>query len=536
MVHERQLSDLLPLVRRRYEDWDSFSHPAFVRDELAPKRATIAKAAAQLGQAELDNLIAAGDVEEFLARLLRLTRDNDLLWRRVPASGDTAVLHHPALDKPAFCAQVRNLLYGDRPSPDRLQTFADFLLIRDWPNRWPLPTYLLFICHPDSELFVKPQPAAWFLRFMGETESVGRAPEAATYRTLLAHAHELLTVLRPFGATDMVDVQSFLWVCFRESQGVVGRLDAKGQVELDVPPTEPLPDAYSTPTAVAATLREPPANYQTTQLPDYPLTNLAADTGLDEADLLRWRAAIERKGQAIFYGPPGTGKTFLAQKMARHLAGGGDGFIELVQFHPTYAYEDFMQGIRPRTGPDGGLVYEMVNGRFLNFCLQAQQRRDICVFIIDEINRANLAAVFGELMYLLEYRNEAIPLAGGGHFTIPANMRLLGTMNTADRSIALVDHALRRRFAFIPLRPNYDLLRRHAPAGFDPTPLIALLQRLNHQIGDPHYHLGVTYFLRPDLPATLPDIWRTEIEPYLEEYFFDRPDVVEAFRWETMNS
>jgi 5-methylcytosine-specific restriction protein B len=270
----------------------------------------------------------------------------------------------------------------------------------------------------------------------------------------------------------------------------------------------------------------------------YPLPQLAEDTGFDEAELERWVRAIERKGQAILYGPPGTGKTFMAEKLAAHLVGGGDGFVELVQFHPTYAYEDFIQGIRPQSEGDH-LSYPVVPGRFLEFCWEAHQRHGRCVLIIDEINRANLSRVFGELMYLLEYRDRDIPLAGGGLFKIPANVRLIGTMNTADRSIALVDHALRRRFAFITLYPNYELLRRYhqrRQTGFPVEGLIETLTSLNRQIGDRHYEVGVTFFLRLHLAEEIEDIWRMEIEPYLEEYFFDRPENVESFRWDKVKS
>ncbi len=114
-----------------------------------------------------------------------------------------------------------------------------------------------------------------------------------------------------------------------------------------------------------------------------------------------------------------------------------------------------MQGIRPLAGADGQVRYEVITGRLLAFCQRAAQCRDRYVLIIDEINRADLARVFGELMYLLEYRTRTVRLAADGRiFTIPANVRILGTMNTADRSIALLDHALRRRFAFIALQPG----------------------------------------------------------------------------------
>jgi 5-methylcytosine-specific restriction protein B len=265
--------------------------------------------------------------------------------------------------------------------------------------------------------------------------------------------------------------------------------------------------------------------------PPYPLPELAENTGLAEADLRRWLQAIERKGQAILYGPPGTGKTYLAEQLARHLSAGGDGFWELVQFHPAYAYEDFIQGIRPLS-EGGQLSYPLLPGRFLDFCRRAGHRSGRCVLIIDEINRANLARVFGELMYVLEYREREVPLAGGGRLKLPGNVRLLGTMNTADRSIALVDHALRRRFAFIKLTPNYDLLRRyHQSTGFPVHGLIKTLQQLNQAIQDQDYAVGITFFLRDDLVGQLEDIWRMEIEPYLEEYFFGQPDRVESFRW-----
>ena len=267
--------------------------------------------------------------------------------------------------------------------------------------------------------------------------------------------------------------------------------------------------------------------------PEYALTRCAEDTGFSEAILAQWSRALDRKGQAIIYGPPGTGKTFVAEHLARHVIGGGDGFQDLVQFHPAYAYEDFIQGIRPKTKDDGQLDYPVVAGRFLEFCRKASNCIGRCVLIIDEINRANLARVFGELMYLLEYRDQQIPLASGGYLRIPANVRIIGTMNTADRSIALVDHALRRRFAFLSLYPNYEILRSyHKDTEFDVDPLIKVLENLNRQIGDRHYEVGITFFLRKDLTTHIEDIWRMEIEPYLEEYFFDQADKVDEFRWE----
>ena len=267
----------------------------------------------------------------------------------------------------------------------------------------------------------------------------------------------------------------------------------------------------------------------------YTLANCSSDTSIDEDKLSEWLRAIERKGQAILYGPPGTGKTYVAERLAHHLSSEGDGFWKLVQFHPSYAYEDFMQGIRPATQQDGSLRYPMVKGRFIEFCDEARSRNGTCVLVIDEINRAELSRVFGELMYLLEYRAKTIPLAGGDTFGIPTNVRIIGTMNTADRSIALVDHALRRRFAFIALYPDYEILiSYHKKTGYGVSGLVDILRLVNREIGDKHYSIGVSYFLREDLGTQIEDIWRMEIEPYLEEYFFDQPEKVEGLRWENI--
>ena len=270
------------------------------------------------------------------------------------------------------------------------------------------------------------------------------------------------------------------------------------------------------------------------KLPSYTLDQLSEDTGKDKDSLERWIKAIERKGQAILYGPPGTGKTYLAKKLADYLISGGNGFNEVVQFHPAYAYEDFIQGIRPKIREDGILDYQMVPGGFLEFCNKSNARQGKCVLIIDEINRANLSRVFGELMYLLEYRNEERPLSGGGTLKIPSNVRIIGTMNTADRSIALVDHALRRRFAFLSLEPDYDILRRYhqdKANGFPVEGLIQALNQLNNSL-DRRYRVGISFFLRDNLKDEIEDIWNMEILPYLEEYFFDQPEKLSEFGWD----
>jgi len=265
---------------------------------------------------------------------------------------------------------------------------------------------------------------------------------------------------------------------------------------------------------------------------EYDLDALVEDLQV-EADIVNlWLASIERKGQAVFYGPPGTGKTYAAECVAKYLAAKGDGFYKTLQFHPSYAYEDFIQGIRPDL--DGmELTYEKHNGQFVNFCDEARRHTGTCVIVLDEMNRANLSRVFGELMFGLEYREVPVPLAIGDTFAVPHNVRVLGTMNTADRSIALVDHALRRRFAFLAVRPNFEILDRyHQTTGFDPSGLESVLTKVNAAIGDENYSIGVSFFLLRDIEKQIEAVWTTEIVPYLEEYFFDQPARARMFAWE----
>jgi 5-methylcytosine-specific restriction protein B len=126
----------------------------------------------------------------------------------------------------------------------------------------------------------------------------------------------------------------------------------------------------------------------------------------------------------------------------------------------------------------------------------------------------------------------------GEHFAVPENVYIIGTMNTADRSIALVDHALRRRFSFIFMGPEYDILQQHLEKNHLPTDsLIRALKSINSAINDRNYELGISFFLadNENLKDTLPIIWAGEIEPYLEEYFFDQPDKVDEFRWNKLS-
>lgn len=186
------------------------------------------------------------------------------------------------------------------------------------------------------------------------------------------------------------------------------------------------------------------------------LATLSDDLLVDKTFLEELVDLLEDKGQIILYGPPGTGKTHLAQKVAAAIVS-DQSRQTLVQFHPSMSYEDFFEGYRPREGRDGNLSYELRQGPLalmVDLAIAAPNTRH--VMVIDEINRGNLPKIFGELLFLLEYRNQQVRTTyrPDQPFELPPNLWFIGTMNTADRSIALIDAALRRRFHFIPFFPH----------------------------------------------------------------------------------
>lgn len=269
-----------------------------------------------------------------------------------------------------------------------------------------------------------------------------------------------------------------------------------------------------------------------------PSKELAYRLFVDLAWLEEVREILDERRQMIFYGPPGTGKTYIARELAADLVGHEQ--VKLVQFHPAYTYEDFFEGYRPAPGTGAGTIsFELKAGPLRQLVNRAREHADQAfVLIIDEINRANLAKVFGELYFLLEYRDQAVDLlysADDEGFTLPTNLYLIGTMNTADRSIALVDAAMRRRFAFVALDPDTEptkslLARWSTEHGLGST-AAALLVELNKQIEDPDFRIGPSYFMKSDKPdahspARLERIWRTAIIPLLQEHHYGRWDTV----------
>jgi AAA domain (dynein-related subfamily)/Mrr N-terminal domain len=264
--------------------------------------------------------------------------------------------------------------------------------------------------------------------------------------------------------------------------------------------------------------------------------------------------ALKEKKNVVLQGAPGVGKTFVAKRLAYALNESNDQRqVEMIQFHQSYSYEDFIQGFRPT--PNGH--FELKFGIFYQFCRRAQRdeaAKKPYVFIIDEINRGNLSKIFGELMMLIEPdkrgKKHAIPLAysqnGGERFYIPENLHLIGMMNTADRSLAMVDYALRRRFRFITLRPEFS-----SPAfgkflgdtGASPelaNKIVSRMNALNEVIAadtknlGPGYQIGHSYFCPRNGMKPSEDWYRrvieSEIVPLIQEYWFDNEHKVKEQR------
>lgn len=265
-----------------------------------------------------------------------------------------------------------------------------------------------------------------------------------------------------------------------------------------------------------------------------PLTREFADSlHMDLEPLQEIAELLEENRQLVLYGPPGTGKTYLAKHLAAELADDStDERVKLVQFHPSYAYEDFFEGYRPDKTDEGQVSFKLVAGPLRRLAEEAAKpgnEKKPYFLIIDEMNRANLAKVFGELYFLLEYRDDRIYLQYSPNepFTLPDNLYIIGTMNTADRSIAMMDAAIRRRFAFIELHPQTEpvrgsLLRFLQARQLDATPAL-LLDALNAAIDewDRDLMIGPSYFMKPaaQTPAGLRRIWKYELMPLLEEHY-----------------
>jgi len=280
---------------------------------------------------------------------------------------------------------------------------------------------------------------------------------------------------------------------------------------------------------------------QSSNIKKYKFTDDSDKPFISEANFLQTVALLKRKKNIILQGPPGVGKTFIARKLAYEIMQEvKDANIEMVQFHQSYSYEDFIQGLRPTQ--KGG--FDLRDGIFYSFCQRALAHPDRpFFFIIDEINRGNMSKIFGELMMLIEAdkREEKFALKltyaedEEDRFYVPSNLYIIGTMNTADRSLAIVDYALRRRFAFITLQPDYgDNFRSLLSSKGLTAPMVehicSSVTKVNGKIREDinlgeGFQIGHSYFCtfttNEDENKWWNEILSFELKPLLEEIWFD---------------
>ena len=274
------------------------------------------------------------------------------------------------------------------------------------------------------------------------------------------------------------------------------------------------------------------------------LEDLAARLSWDADHLRNIERLVEDKRQVVFYGPPGTGKTYVALELANHFAGDG-GSTDLVQFHPSYAYEDFVEGFRPAKIADRP-GFKLREGPLKRIADKARSQPNARhILVIDEINRGNVARVFGELYFLLEYRgpdHKIFLQYSDQKFSLPDNLWFIATMNTADRSIALVDAALRRRFHFVPFFPDQPpvegLLSRWLNREKPSLHWVAdLLDHANGKLADRHLAIGPSHFMREDLDEHWVElIWTHSILPYIEEQLFGQEERLAEFKLATLRA
>ena len=305
-------------------------------------------------------------------------------------------------------------------------------------------------------------------------------------------------------------------------------------------------EGTSEPPAAATRAAEPNVDYLP---PTYTRTEALTELFISEAELDAALAGLARRRNLLLQGPPGTGKTFLARRLAWLLLGAKDeSRIELVQFHPSYGYEDFMLGFRP----DAEGRFQLVPGVLPLLCQQAAADPNKPYFLlIDEVNRGNVSRIFGELLLLLEADKRGpahalrLPYAPPNQprFFVPANLFVIGTLNLADRSLSPLDYALRRRFAFVPLVPQFGApLRQLLASQQVPAALIERLctrmAALNQTISDdpelgPDFAIGHSYFCQPPPGAEQAAAWlhliiEQEIGPLLADYWREQPATAAA--------
>ena len=523
---------------RTFAEW-----PAFSANERAPK-------------VELGRLIGAARVR-FLA--------GDLDWVDALAAVFHSGLNHVTTfrshepfiawlrDNPSAGADVIRCLWSpDLPVADRLTAFSDALpleILSTLGERLNMASFLLMGDDVTTlpPLKISAFRRAWSLAGWGKDKP--GLDLASTHQRAMAILDELVLASagwdRPLA--DRLDAQAALWCLTKykeQPDGWAGKDWSAFETWRNSEPAEVDPDDEVE--SENGSTGDDDIDEGVVDPTDH-IADAAKHLHVDRRHLDEIVMLLEDKGQVVLYGPPGTGKTYLALRLATAIAQGDESRVRLVQFHPATTYEDFFEGLRPRATEAGQVTYERTAGPLVEITDAARQDPNRpYVLIIDEINRANLPKVFGELLFLLEYRDRSARTLyrPTEDFTLPKNLWFIGTMNTADRSVALVDAAMRRRFHFVPFFPHVGamegLLRRWLTSGNGRVGVADFLDEVNKAIlglvGE-HLLIGPSHFMKTDLSeAALKRIWDYNVFPLIEEQLWGHDDQIALWRWDAVRA
>lgn len=529
VITPEQLEFLWNRFHRRITGFTSFQSPgdAFTRQELHEKHKTLKRYQEEIGNEQVRQWAQQHEGQKALHKLSNVLTSNLVhftSWRQSIGTKDRQI----AAVLGAFLDVAQHPYQG----PQTVQPIFSEIRKQGLKRYWDAFSVLLWAMRPTDYAPIKISHYRKLAEELGQTLPKGQ-PTAEKFATVMRWMTAFRKALKPYQPTDWIDIQSFLWcVC------------------PDTYPDNVVSETMETYTSAPAASDTQPTAPAPAMIYPYSKQNALKDLFLSEDMLDEILLLLRTKKNVILQGPPGVGKSFLAKRVAYTLLEWKDEErVELIQLHQSYSYEDFIQGYRPN---EEGRFY-LKNGTFYEFCQKARQNQEHpYIFIIDEINRGNLSKIFGELLVLIEADKRgpeyAIPLIYAkqkeDRFFIPANVHILGLMNTADRSLALVDYALRRRFRFVDLEPQFESVQFSQFLHQQGVPdtlideIARRMTRLNAQIAaDPHlgagYRIGHSFFC-PEAPGqTYDDVWYTriinyEIAPLLREYWFDDPDKVEA--------